>query len=76
MIPKTLQLHWLWDNPPPFMDTVVDRWTVMLPGWDIMVIRDVPFDFPSGSQSSIDGATGITFSNHLDTFPEKDPPAF
>lgn len=47
MIPKILQLHWFWNDWPPFGDQVVREWTSMLPGWEIMLIREVPDDFPS-----------------------------
>lgn len=46
MIPKILQLHWFWNDWPAFGDQVVHEWTAMLPGWKILLLRDIPDDFP------------------------------
>ncbi len=46
MIPKILQLHWFWNDWPPFGDQIVEEWTAMLPDWDIMLLREIPEDFP------------------------------
>ena len=47
MIPKILQLHWFWNDWPAFGDQVVSEWRAALPGWDVMVLREIPEDLPS-----------------------------
>jgi hypothetical protein len=54
MIPKTLQLHWLWNDWPAFGDQIVSEWRNMLPGWDIVILRGVPDGFPEDLRPFLD----------------------
>jgi hypothetical protein len=54
MIPKILQLHWFWNDWPPFGDQVVREWAAMLPGWEVMVMREIPEDFPEDLRPFLD----------------------
>lgn len=47
MINKLLQFHWIWDAWPSFADSVIGRWRDMNPGWDTIVIREIPGNFPT-----------------------------
>lgn len=54
MIPKILQLHWFWNDWPAFGDQIVEEWAAMLPDWDIMVLREIPEDFPEDLRPYLD----------------------
>lgn len=54
MIPKILQLHWFWNEWPAFGDQIVREWREMLPDWEVMVLREIPDDFPSDLRPFLD----------------------
>ena len=54
MIPKILQLHWLWNDWPPFGDQVVEAWRNMLPDWELKLVRGIPEDFPEDLRPFLD----------------------
>lgn len=56
MIPKILHLQWIFDKWPSFGNAVVQKYTDMLPDWDIRVTTSIPVDFPNDLKYHLENA--------------------
>ncbi len=65
MIPKLIQLHWMFDPLPDWGEKVIDEYERRFPDWEIKVLTEVPQAFPDDLRSIIDCASSGRYKADL-----------